>query len=83
LFIVACLSFSYKSPIDHFEFSDPIDERAALGTVDVGAELEAQSLSQVVVLASDWFENSNRLRALVSELEAVSAQMAVKAEQWK
>jgi hypothetical protein len=30
-----------------------------------------------------WFENSKRLRALVSELEAVSAQMAVEAEQWK
>ena len=30
--------------------------RAALGTVDVGAELEAQSLSQVVVLASEPFD---------------------------
>jgi hypothetical protein len=29
-----------------------------------------------------WFENSKRLRALVAELESVSAQIAVEAEQW-
>lgn len=29
-----------------------------------------------------WFENTKRLRALVAELESVSAQIAVEAEQW-
>ena len=56
MFAIACLSFSYKAPVDHFEVSDPVDELAALGTVDVGTELEAQSLSQVVVLASEPFD---------------------------
>jgi predicted nucleic acid-binding OB-fold protein len=29
-----------------------------------------------------WFENSKRLHELVAELESVSAQIAVEAEQW-
>lgn len=62
---------------------DPLNGPYPSWTRTVGAKTVTRTLSaEQVERYRPWFENTKRLRKLVSKLEAVSARAASEAEGW-